>query len=511
MVTRTCRLVLWAASCLLGAGMVSAQIPQLIRYQGTLVDANNVPLEGTYTLTFRLYEATTGGTALWTETQTAIPISRGVFNVLLGQATPLNLTFEKDYWLSTQVGTDVEMTPRQRLTSVPYAYRAQVADHVQDQPPGFQADTGGTLTDGLVAYWKLEESGGTRDDQKGPHDLTDNNTVTQAAGKVGTAAQFTAANSEYLSIADNADLSAGDIPLAIAFWVYFDNTTGNPALVSKFDMGVENDREYVIYHEGGFRFDGRGGVTGFSIGGGGAAANGTWHFVVAWHDPVANTVNMEVNGGAQSFSAAHSAGINDTTARFVIGTHSGAPGNFLSGRIDEVGVWKKVLTAQERTDLYNAGQGNTYLNPSATTQASDPDISVRVRNSTDLSIPDYSNTPLTFNTEFFDTDNMHDPGSSTLIAKTPGKYFIYGHVAFHPNYTGNRGVLIRLNGSKVIAEARSPATREGAQMLSMEVMTHYNLAANDYVQLLAFQNSGAPLKVYGEEEFSPVFGMVKLP
>ncbi len=108
----------------------SAQVPKLIRYQGTLVDANNVPLEGTYALTFRVYDAASVGSVLWSETQSAVPVSRGVFNVLLGQVTSLTLAFDKDYWLTTQVGTDAEMTPRQRLTSVPYAYRAEVANQL---------------------------------------------------------------------------------------------------------------------------------------------------------------------------------------------------------------------------------------------------------------------------------------------------------------------------------------------------------------------------------------------
>ena len=75
----------------------------------------------------------------------------------------------------------------------------------------FTVDTTCTLPTNLIAYWKLDEASGTRNDSKGANHLTDNNTVTQAVGKVGNAAQFTLANSEYLSIADNADLSAGDI------------------------------------------------------------------------------------------------------------------------------------------------------------------------------------------------------------------------------------------------------------------------------------------------------------
>lgn len=339
----------------------AAQVPPLIRYQGTLVDTTNVPLEGTYNLTFRLYAASSGGAAIWTETQPAIPISRGVFSVLLGQTTPLTLPFDREYWLSTQVGIDAEMSPRQRLTSVPYAYRAEVADQVQDQPPGFEVDTGGTLTDGLIAYWKFEESGGTRDDQKGPHDLADHNTVTQAAGKKGNAAQFTAANSEYLSITDNADLSTGDIDFTIAAWVYIDSLTTTISVFSKYDSYAEGSIEYELSID-------HSGTAKFQLKGNGPAiyeytpplGTGTWYFIVCWHDSVNNTMNIKVNDRSVQTGGTTGVFPPDTTASFRIGAVGSPPSTYFDGRIDEVGFWKRVLTAQERADLYNAGAGNTY-------------------------------------------------------------------------------------------------------------------------------------------------------
>ena len=344
----------------------AAQIPPLIRYQGTLVDTTNVPLEGTYTLTFRLYAASSGGTAVWTETQPAIPISRGVFSVLLGQATPLSLSFDREYWLSTQVGIDAEMRPRQRLTSVPYAYRAGVADQTQDQPPGLEVDTSGTLTDGLIAYWKFEESGGTRDDQKGPQDLADHNTVTQAAGKKGNAAQFTRANVEYLSITDTAALSTGDIDFTIACWVYLDSKptpNDNMFVVGKSDDGDSNDTEYRLVLNPGadslgwFVSDGTNTTKITAV----VSATGTWYFVVAWHDATANTIHIQVNNGTAA-SASHTTGSWNSTSPFTIGNYAGVPdgSNAWNGRIDEVGFWKRVLTAQERANLYNGGSGNTY-------------------------------------------------------------------------------------------------------------------------------------------------------
>jgi len=354
------------ALCGLFSAAVQAQVPRLIRYQGTVVDANNVPLEGSYTLTFRVYDVATGGAALWTETQTAVPVSRGVFSILLGQVTPLNLPFDKDAWLSTQVGTDTEMSPRQRLTSVPYAYRAVVADQTQDQPPGFEVDTGGTLTDGLIAYWKFEESGGARDDQKGPHDLADHNTVTQAAGKKGNAAQFTAANVESLSIADNASLSMeAEVDFSIAAWVYLTDDSGSKTVVFKGTPATTPGIAYGLFRSASVN------VWRMRVGDNVNAEtaevttsgdqSGAWHFLVGWHDATANTINLQVdNGGVVSTS--YTFGSYDDAQPFILGNNSTTTdeGSGMSGRIDEVGIWKRVLTTQERTDLYNNGDGNTY-------------------------------------------------------------------------------------------------------------------------------------------------------
>ena len=128
------RLLITVLSLVLSGGLWNeaiAAVPHLIRYQGVLVDTQQAPLEGPYTLTFRMYDAATGGTKVWEETQTNVPLSKGQFSVLLGQVTPLELAFDKDLWLSVEVNHDGEMSPRQQLSSVPYAYRAAVAEMAQ--------------------------------------------------------------------------------------------------------------------------------------------------------------------------------------------------------------------------------------------------------------------------------------------------------------------------------------------------------------------------------------------
>ena len=113
---------------LLAAEAGYAQVPHLIRYQGQAVDTGGVPLEGPYTLTFRLYDAATGGQVLWQEIQ-PVSLTGGHFSVLLGQVTPLDaMGWEASCWLGVQVNEEPELSPRQQITSVPLAILAQAAE-----------------------------------------------------------------------------------------------------------------------------------------------------------------------------------------------------------------------------------------------------------------------------------------------------------------------------------------------------------------------------------------------
>lgn len=98
---------------------------RLIRIQGNLKDIDRTPLDGLFTLTFRLYDVETGGAALWQETQNNINIEEGLLSVELGSVKSLDLPFDKKYWLSVQVESDVEMLPRFKLTGVPYSFTLQ--------------------------------------------------------------------------------------------------------------------------------------------------------------------------------------------------------------------------------------------------------------------------------------------------------------------------------------------------------------------------------------------------
>jgi len=118
----------------LAADAAQAQAPNLINYQGRLTATGGAAASGSFAMTFSIYATATGVTPVWTETQT-VTVANGVFNVLLGSVTTLSSTLFTsggDRYLGIKVGTDPEMTPRFRLTSVAFAFHATEADGIKD-------------------------------------------------------------------------------------------------------------------------------------------------------------------------------------------------------------------------------------------------------------------------------------------------------------------------------------------------------------------------------------------
>ncbi len=112
-----------------------ADVPRTIQYQAKLTELDGSPLVGQHTVTLRLYEAPTGGTALWEEqhTITLVPGDNGTFSVTLGSASPFgpSVNFNQPLWLSFEVDGDGEFSPRQPLTAVGYAINAATLGGLQ--------------------------------------------------------------------------------------------------------------------------------------------------------------------------------------------------------------------------------------------------------------------------------------------------------------------------------------------------------------------------------------------
>lgn len=114
-------------------------------------------------------------------------------------------------------------------------------------------------------------------------------------------------------------------------------------------------------------------------------------------------------------------------------------------------------------------------------------------------------------TDRFDDENMHDTATNNtrLTCRTTGRYEIIGNVEFDANATGSRQARIRINGGTSIAGDARPAAG-ATHTTKVTVATLYDLAAGDFIELLALQDSGGALNVLAGTAIQTTFGMSRV-
>ena len=139
---------------LVGFHAASAQVPQTLSYQGVLHDGGGGAVaNGTYNLTFKIYNVEFGGTELYDETQ-SVNVQGGIFSVILG---PIPLSFSAQYWLGVTLQGDSEFIPRTELTTSPYSFKTKTVEDggVTGSALAGNAVTTGKIADGAVTQAKL--------------------------------------------------------------------------------------------------------------------------------------------------------------------------------------------------------------------------------------------------------------------------------------------------------------------------------------------------------------------
>jgi len=116
-------------------GAEAITIPQMLSYQGKLTDTlGQAVADTTYSVTFQLYTAPSGGSPFWSETQT-VTTRAGLFSILLGSVTPIDtMPTAGAAYLGMSVAGGAELTPRLRIAGAAYSYlseRAASADLLQ--------------------------------------------------------------------------------------------------------------------------------------------------------------------------------------------------------------------------------------------------------------------------------------------------------------------------------------------------------------------------------------------
>ena len=130
--------------------VVASAVTNSINYQGRLVDSAGEPLSGTWEMVFGLYNVSTGGTALATDTHD-VNVTDGLFNTGIDFGTDY---FDgRELWLGVTAKPDSEMTPRQELRPVPYALSlVPGADIIGSAPVALHAESTHPSGRGIRGY-----------------------------------------------------------------------------------------------------------------------------------------------------------------------------------------------------------------------------------------------------------------------------------------------------------------------------------------------------------------------
>lgn len=166
-----------------------------------------------------------------------------------------------------------------------------------------------------------------------------------------------------------------------------------------------------------------------------------------------------------------------------------------------------VPSTRATDDVITAAQWNADIVENIKFLANPP--MVRAIHSLGQNILNVTQTVLSFDTEHYDTDNMHSTvtNSSRITVNTAGKYQFGTNVQIQSNSSGFREVFLRKNGSVLIAyNLLAPAN---GNVTIANLTTTDTFIVGDYVEVVVYQNSGGTLAVDSTvpsgNRYSPLF------
>jgi len=218
---------------------------------------------------------------------------------------------------------------------------------------------GDAPTEGLISHWMLDEGAGTTAyDSAGYNDGTLVNGPVWTTGRIDLGLDFDGVD-DYMSVPDDSSLdfaSGENFSVAAWFRIEAGETSGEPILQK---YSNSNQSGYALFGNSGF-VPGR--IAFVTWGTGEIAAlddggynDGSWHYAVGVRSQSSGEIHLYIDGvevdsnNEPSRSLANSANLH-------IGTNFTGHSN-LYGKIDDVRVYDRALSAEEIWDLYLEGAG----------------------------------------------------------------------------------------------------------------------------------------------------------
>jgi hypothetical protein len=203
---------------------------------------------------------------------------------------------------------------------------------------------------GLLAFWKLDN---VNDASGNGNTLTNNNSVTFGAGKIGVAATFDGSN--HLSRSSSSNWILSGTGATVNFWLRRSGSAASElignrigAVYCPWALALDsNNKLRLLSNVGG----------GWAVTSGGSYGNTTipdetWVMITIRKNT--NGITVLINGSADSGITNVSSPTNTSSSPLYIG--SGGDGSFV-GSVDAIGFWSRSITDEEVTTLYNSGNG----------------------------------------------------------------------------------------------------------------------------------------------------------
>jgi len=228
----------------------------------------------------------------------------------------------------------------------------------------WEKDPGGTLDNGLVSYWPLNEKTGIRIDAKGANHLSTEGApgwVTSTVGNLGRAADFDGTD-DCLKISDASQtgLDFAYHDFSYQLWWSYDVDQSSTFLMARDKLG---SRAMAVYTQTPYITVNMAVNDVFTVGATMADTN-TWYHVVWTFDYVGvgtSVMRVYVNG-VLAGTDTNNNGMIDSTGDFQLAAREYTTSRgFYNGKMMHVAAWSRVLDADEVALLYNEGEGNSYL------------------------------------------------------------------------------------------------------------------------------------------------------
>jgi hypothetical protein len=240
------------------------------------------------------------------------------------------------------------------------AYSAPTATAASFSTGSWATYAAAVNADGPVAYWRLDETSGTTvvDAIASRSATLGSGTTTNGAGATSDGAKALSLNGTTQATGPNVFPFTGNAPFSVEAWVIQTvppATDIYPGIVSKEDTtSTRVGWTLLSYDVSGkmvFEFARRSSTDANAIDSATPVAYNTWHHVAGTYDGTA--LRIYVNGALSATEPDAPASIPANTARLLIGA-TGYSGNSTTGRIDEVAIYNKALTAARIKAHYDA-------------------------------------------------------------------------------------------------------------------------------------------------------------